>query len=75
MPNICKSVLQIVVLHRAEHNLSEYTLMDILDECETGDMLRGSVEVIGTSPIITDSDVLREELEAVGNDGTFFDDD
>ncbi len=74
MPNIRKSVLQIVVLHREDDDLSNYTLMDILDECETGDMIRGSVEVIGTSPIITDPDVLREELEAIGNDGTFFDD-
>lgn len=75
MTNIRKTTLQINVFHRADDDLSNYTVMDILDECEVGSMIRSSVEVIGTPTIITDPNVLREELEAIGNDGTFFDDD
>ncbi|BBA65179.1 hypothetical protein [Xanthomonas phage XacN1] len=71
MSNVRKSVLQFVVYHTDDDKLENYTLLDILDECDTGNMIRGSVDTV-LSELVPDES-LKSELIAIGNDGTFFD--
>ena len=69
---ITKTTLQFVILHEAADDLSDYTLLDLLDECNTGRMIRGSVENVATETFSSHKRI-EKELLAVGNDGTFFD--
>lgn len=73
LPRITKSVVSFVVLHRAEDDLTNFSLSCILRECETGDMIRGPVSVAGGGMVIPTRDVLEAELHEIGNDGSFFD--
>ncbi len=72
MTTIHKNVIQITVFSRGELDFRGYTLHDILDECENGDMIRSPMQFIGSSPV--HPEVLASELQDIGNDGTFFDD-
>ena len=73
MPKIIKSTIQFNVFHRDDVDLSHLTLKQILEDCDFGELISGSVD-IAVAKTITDPDELHKELLAIGNDGTFFDD-
>lgn len=74
MTKIIKSTIQFNVFHRDDVDLSHLTLKQILEDCDFGDLISGSVDT-SVAKTITDSKELHNELLAIGNDGTFFDDD
>ena len=71
MNTIRKTVLSIVILHYDSDKMENYTLAELLDECDTGSMIRGSATPVSSE--ILSPDAVAGELEAIGNDGTFFD--
>lgn len=73
LPRITKSVVSFVVLHRVEDDLRNLSMAEILEECDTGDMIRGSMMFAGGEAVIPTRDVLEAELREIGNDGSFFD--
>ncbi len=74
IPKITKTVVSFVVLHRVEDDPRNLSMAEILEECDTGDMIRGSMTFAGGEAVIPTHEVLQAELIEIGNDGTFFDD-
>lgn len=73
MTKICKTTYTVTVLHVEDEPLRLMNdLQCVLDEMDTGNMVgqwdRVSTEVVPSEKVV-------EELEAVGNDGGFFDEE
>lgn len=67
--NVCKTVIQVTVLHRPDEKVDEMSLAQIGHEIDEGDFL-GSYSV--TSCVAVPKEALHEEQLALGNDGSFF---
>lgn len=68
-----KTFITFAVLHRDDATISEMGLSEILEECDTGDMIRSSAAVNTNEFNLTEGE-LRQELLNIGNDGDFFND-
>ena len=67
--SIQKTTFTVTVLHDATENPRNMELETVLEQMDMGDFI-GSVHVGDTVDI--PNETVREELEAIGNDGTFF---
>jgi hypothetical protein len=69
MTKITKTVVQVTILHLAEDRVDGTGLGHIAFQIDEGDW-------VGQSKIVTEEavpdDKVAEELQALGNDGTFF---
>lgn len=75
MTNIVKAVLSLTVL-LPEDQVADFkgaTLEAILEETDTGAWIAGTVQK--SEPVVVPADKLEAELQAIGNDGSFFDDE
>jgi hypothetical protein len=72
MDPIKKTVFKVTVLHYADEDAADMELEHVLDEMNIGSMV-GKVEVQST--VAVSPEKVKFELKAVGNDGTFFDDE
>lgn len=72
--DIRKSVITIMVLHREDAPINEMTLGQIIEECDTGDMIAGTMYLQTDSCSLTRS-ALTEKLLSVGSDADFFGED
>lgn len=71
---VYKTIVQVTVYSRRPLTEDERHDIGYLEaEIDYGDMI-GSVKTITSEPVPLPEDVLRDELRAIGNDGTFFDD-
>lgn len=69
---IVKTTVTITVLHRADNPMTDHGIEEVLYEISEGDAV-GWETGRGTVPV--DPKDVRDELIALGNDGTFFDED
>jgi len=66
---IVKTVITFTVLHRADNPMTDYSIDQVLSETNEGDAV--GWETDRTSQTIPPEQVV-DELIALGNDGTFF---
>lgn len=69
---IIKTVITITVLHRADNPMTEYDIEEVLYEMREGEAVGWETDRV-TEPVAAEQ--VPDELVALGNDGTFFDDD
>ncbi|HEU0198563.1 MAG TPA: hypothetical protein VFQ88_15295 [Nevskiaceae bacterium] len=67
---IVQTTLQVTILHEAGDGIDGQSLANIADRMDSGDLI-GAVTVTGVKPIAPER--LKDALESIGNDGTFFD--
>jgi len=69
---IVKTTITFTLLHRADNPLDEYTIEEVLYETREGWAVGWETGRV-TEPISPDR--VADELVALGNDGTFFEDE
>ena len=71
-PTVRKTVIEFTVYHRDFDDPASMDLADVISECDTGSMI-GQVTDVKESTV-PDGNVV-DELIAIGNDGSFFDEE
>lgn len=71
MPDISKTTISFTVIHRTDSPLSA-NLEDVLEETDTGHAVGWETN---RTTVRVPADAVAAELRALGNDGSFFDDD
>lgn len=75
MDRIVKHTLQIVVLRGIDDpNPATLDLEELWEMIQTGPMIGGTLTEVAAVELDTEDEV-RNELKAIGNDGTFFDEE
>lgn len=69
MPNITKTIVTLTILHDSEISLDHWSIHDIAGELNEGELV-GCGEIVSSETVPDDK--LSAELEAIGNDGSFF---
>ena len=69
---IVKTTITITVMHRGDHPLTDHDIEEVLYEMREGDAVGWETDRV-TEPVPAER--VCHELVALGNDGTFFDDD
>jgi hypothetical protein len=69
---IVKTTITITVLHRADNPMTDHDINEVLYEMSEGEAVGWETDRV-TNPVPADQ--VGDELGALGNDGTFFDDD
>jgi len=69
---IVKTTITITVVHRADNPLTDHSIDEVLYEMQEGDAVGWET---GRVTEAVPAERVCDELVALGNDGTFFDDD
>lgn len=69
---IVKTTITITVLHRADNPMTDCDIEEVLYETREGEAVGWETDRV-TEPVAAEQ--VPDELVALGNDGTFFDDD
>jgi hypothetical protein len=67
---IVKTVFELTVLHDSDINITNWDITSVIEACDTGDII-GNYRVVSQENVAQEN--IKNELYAVGNDGTFFD--
>lgn len=69
--DILKTTITLTVFHRKDVDIPNMSWPNILYQIDQGESI-GSTEIVSTEPVPEDK--VNDELIAIGNDGSFFDD-
>jgi hypothetical protein len=69
---IVKTTITITVLHRGDNPMTDHDIEEVLYEMREGEAVGWETDRV-TEPVPADQ--VSDELLALGNDGTFFDDE
>jgi hypothetical protein len=68
--SIVKTVFQVTVLHEHDIDVANWDIISVIESSDSGDII-SNYRVVSQENVAQEN--IKNELYAVGNDGTFFD--